>query len=196
VTLLEAPEPPSRLPSNSLLADSVARLASAATVEAVFAVKLAVELEVLLVLAVLLAEVASATAEAWLLLTLPIDIMTPIAAAGIRAIGRNSKNLTGDPHRRQVHLWRIRKTSRMHQQIRVSATVSCGIPDRGTRQGELASEPEKYQHRAIQTHDVFIIEASDLRPDLGFCDGCNFVDHETARACQAVSLIGRDGQSK
>jgi hypothetical protein len=31
--------------------------------------------------------------EAWLLLTLPIDIMVPIATAPIRAIGRGSKNL-------------------------------------------------------------------------------------------------------
>jgi hypothetical protein len=91
VTLLEAPEPTSRLPSNSLFADSVARLVSAATVEAVLAVELAVELEVLLVLAAALAGVAAATvfcadaaldalkrldtAEAWLLLMLPIDIM-------------------------------------------------------------------------------------------------------------------------
>jgi hypothetical protein len=42
------------------------------------AVELAVELE---------------TAEAWLLLTFPIDIMTLIATAGIRGIGRDSKNL-------------------------------------------------------------------------------------------------------
>jgi hypothetical protein len=79
VTLLEAPEPPSRLPSISLLADSVARLVSAATVEAVLAVKLAVELGL----------------KAWLLLTLPIDIMAPIATGGIRAIGQDSKNLRG-----------------------------------------------------------------------------------------------------
>ena len=59
-----------------------------------------------------------------------------------------------------------------------------------------ASEPQKYQHRAIQTHDVFIIQSSDLPSDLGFCDGCDFVDHKTARVCQAVSLIGDDGQSK
>jgi hypothetical protein len=77
VTLLEAPEPPSRLPSNSLLADSVARLVSAATVEAVLAVELTVALGT----------------EVWLLLTLPIDIMTPIATAGIRVIGRDSTNL-------------------------------------------------------------------------------------------------------
>jgi hypothetical protein len=75
VTLLEAPEPVSRLPSNSLLADSVARLVSAATVEAV------------------LAGVLAGVAEAWLLLTLPIDIMAPIAIAGIRGIGRCPKNL-------------------------------------------------------------------------------------------------------
>jgi hypothetical protein len=91
VTLLEAPEPPPRLPSNSLLADSVARLVSAATVEVMLAVKLVVELEVLLVFAAVLAGVAVATefaaeaaldalkrldtAEAWLLPTLPIDIM-------------------------------------------------------------------------------------------------------------------------
>lgn len=72
MTLPEAPEPTPRLPSNSLLADSVARLVSAATVEAVLAVTLAV--------------------EAWLLLMLPIDIMAPIATAGIRGIGRDSKN--------------------------------------------------------------------------------------------------------
>jgi hypothetical protein len=77
VTLLEAPEPPSRLVSNSLSPDSVARLVSAATVEVTLAVE--VELEVL-VLAPVLAEVAAA----WLLLILPIDIMTSIAAAGIR----------------------------------------------------------------------------------------------------------------
>ena len=94
MTLLEAPELPSRLPSNSLSPDSVARLVSAATVEATLAVKLTMELGVLPVLAGVLAEVAAATvpvaeaalealkrldrAEAWLLLlTLPIDIMTP-----------------------------------------------------------------------------------------------------------------------
>jgi len=82
VTLLEAPEPPSRLPSNSLLADSVARLVSAAIVEAML-------VEVLLVLAAVLAGVA----EAWLLLMPPIDIMAPIVTAGIRAIGRNLNNL-------------------------------------------------------------------------------------------------------
>ena len=77
MTLLEAPEPPSRPVSNSLSPDSVARLVSAATVEVTLAVE--VELEVL-VLAPVLAEVAAA----WLLLILPIDIMTSIAAAGIR----------------------------------------------------------------------------------------------------------------
>lgn len=75
--MLEAPEPPSRPVSNSLSPDSVARLVSAATVEVTLAVE--VELEVL-VLAPVLAEVAAA----WLLLILPIDIMTSIAAAGIR----------------------------------------------------------------------------------------------------------------
>jgi hypothetical protein len=95
VTLLEAPEPPSTLPSNSLLTDSAARLVSAATVEATLAVKPAVELVVPLALAAVLAEAAAATvfsaeaaldalkrvyrAEAWLLLMLPIDIMTPIS---------------------------------------------------------------------------------------------------------------------
>ena len=78
MTLLEAPELPSRLPSNSLLVDSVARLVSAATVEAVF-------VEVLLVLA----DVLTGVAEAWLLLTLPIDIIAPIVTVGIRGIGRN-----------------------------------------------------------------------------------------------------------
>jgi len=76
VTLLEAPEPPPRLPSNSLLADSVARLVSAATVEAMLAAGLAVELEVLLEPAAVLAGIAAAT-EAWLLPMLPIDIMGP-----------------------------------------------------------------------------------------------------------------------
>jgi hypothetical protein len=88
VTLLEAPEPPSRLPSNSLSPDSVARLVSATTIEATLAVELAVEFEVLPVLAVVLAGVAVAAVfaaeaaldalkrlyRAGLLLTLPIDI--------------------------------------------------------------------------------------------------------------------------
>jgi len=111
VTLLEAPEPPSRLPSNSLSPDSVARLVSAATIEATLAVEPAVEPEVLLVLAVVLAAVAAAAvlaaeaaldalkrlyrAEVWLLPTLPIDIMTSIVTARTRAIGRNSRNLSG-----------------------------------------------------------------------------------------------------
>ena len=89
MTLLEAPALPSRLPSNWLLADSVARLVSAATVEALLAVELAVELEMLLVLA------AAGVAAARLLLTLPIDIMIPIATAGIRDIGWESNNLSG-----------------------------------------------------------------------------------------------------
>ena len=72
VTLLEAPDPASRLPSNWLSADSLARLVSAATVETMLAVAPAVELE-LLVLAVV-PKVAGAT-----LLMLPIDIMVPIA---------------------------------------------------------------------------------------------------------------------
>jgi hypothetical protein len=96
VTLLEAPEPPSRVLSNSLLLDSVARLVSAAIDEATLAVELAVELEVLLVVAAIPAELAAVTvfaaeavldalkrlirAEAELLLTLPTDIMTPIVA--------------------------------------------------------------------------------------------------------------------
>lgn len=42
VTLLGAPEPPSRLPSSSLSVDSVARLVSAAMVEATFAAEPAV----------------------------------------------------------------------------------------------------------------------------------------------------------
>jgi len=58
--LLEAPDPPSRLPSNSLSPDSVTRLVSAATVEAKFSVEFAVELEVPLVLAPGLAAVAAA----------------------------------------------------------------------------------------------------------------------------------------
>jgi hypothetical protein len=49
------------------LADSVARLVSAATVEARLAVELALRLEVLLALA--------GVAAAWLLLMLPIDIL-------------------------------------------------------------------------------------------------------------------------
>jgi hypothetical protein len=109
VTLLGAPEAPFKLLSNSLSFDSVARLVSAATVEATFAIWLAAELEGLLAPAMV--AVAAATvfcaeaaldalkrldrAEAWLLLTLPIDIMPPIAAAGSIAIGRDSKNLSG-----------------------------------------------------------------------------------------------------
>jgi hypothetical protein len=96
VTLLEAPEPPSRLLSNSLSLDSVARLVSAAIDEATLAVELAVEFEVLLAVAAMPAEPAVVTvfaaeaaldalkrlirAEAELLLTLPTDIMAPIVA--------------------------------------------------------------------------------------------------------------------
>jgi hypothetical protein len=89
VTLLEAPDPPFRLPSNSLLADSVARLVSAAIVEAMLGDELAAELDVLLVIAGV-----PGVAAAWLLLTLPIDIMVPITTAGIRVVGRDSNNLS------------------------------------------------------------------------------------------------------
>jgi len=109
VTLVGAPEPPSMLPSNSLSADSVARLVSAATVEATLVVEPLVELALLLVL-VLAGPLAAATPlpapeaalyaprtlyrpEAWLLPTLPMDMMPPIGTAGARAIGRSWKNL-------------------------------------------------------------------------------------------------------
>ncbi|MGD0493437.1 MAG: hypothetical protein ABSC32_18020 [Steroidobacteraceae bacterium] len=88
MTLLDAPELPSKLLINSLSPVSVARLVSAATVDATL-------VEVLPAPAPALAEVAAATvfcaeaaldalkrldrAEAELLLTLPIDIITPIA---------------------------------------------------------------------------------------------------------------------
>lgn len=116
MTLLEAPEPPLRLASNSLLADSVARLVSAATVEAALGT-LAVELEALPGFAAALAAVAAITlfsaeaaldalkrldrAEAWLP-TLPIDIRSTLAAAGTRIIGRDSKNLRRILRRRCV----------------------------------------------------------------------------------------------
>jgi hypothetical protein len=63
------------------------------------AVEPAVELEALPVLAALM---AGDTAEAWLLPILPIDIMAPIAAAGIRGIGRDLQNLNSafGPRRR------------------------------------------------------------------------------------------------
>jgi len=51
VTLLEAPDPPSMLPSSWLFADAIARLASAAAADAGLAVELAAELEAPLVLA-------------------------------------------------------------------------------------------------------------------------------------------------
>lgn len=78
MTLLEAPESPPRLPSNSLFADSDARVVRATTVEALFAVTPGGEPD---------------TAGAWLLLTLAIVIMGLIATAGIRVIGQDSKNL-------------------------------------------------------------------------------------------------------
>jgi hypothetical protein len=61
VTLLEAPEPPPRLPSNSLSPASVARVVSAATVDATPVDKVTVELGVPPVLAAVPAEVAAAT---------------------------------------------------------------------------------------------------------------------------------------
>jgi hypothetical protein len=70
VTLLEAPELASRLPSNSLFADSVARLVSAASVDAMLDVELAVELDVLLVL-----PAVPGLDAIRLPLTLPIDMM-------------------------------------------------------------------------------------------------------------------------
>lgn len=82
MTLLEAPEPASRLPSNSLLADSVARFVSAATVEAMLAPEAAV------------AAVPAEVAAAGLLVTLPIDIIVPLATGGIRVVGRISQNLS------------------------------------------------------------------------------------------------------
>ena len=104
MTLFDAAEPPFRLPSNSLSPDSVTRLVNAATVEATLAVELALEFESLLAppaaaAAVVCAEAALDalkrlySAEVWLLPILPIDIMTSIATARIRAIGRKWHNL-------------------------------------------------------------------------------------------------------
>jgi hypothetical protein len=132
VTLLEAPDPPSRLPSNSLFADSVARLVSAATVEATLAVRPAFELAVLLALAAVLAEVAPAAAfsaeaaldalkrvyraEAWLPLTLPIDITTPILGdcnqgyrlefEGLEEVSLRTKDDNGRDHCSALSLFR------------------------------------------------------------------------------------------
>jgi hypothetical protein len=80
-TLLEAPEPPPMLPSNSLFVEATARLVSAAAVEAAVGVEaLAAELKAPL---------------SGLLPMLPIDIIIPNATPGIRAIGRPRKNLRG-----------------------------------------------------------------------------------------------------
>jgi hypothetical protein len=80
-TLLEAPEPPPMLPSNSLFVEAIARLLSAAAVEAAVGVEaLAPKLEAPL---------------GGLLPMLPIDIIIPNAALRIRAIGRPPKNLRG-----------------------------------------------------------------------------------------------------
>jgi hypothetical protein len=89
VTLLDAPEPPSRVPSNSLSPDSVARLVSAATVAARLAVELGLEV-LLAATPAALAAAAVFSADAALdalrrldradtcpLLMLPIDIMNP-----------------------------------------------------------------------------------------------------------------------
>jgi hypothetical protein len=73
VTLLDAPEPPPRPASNSLLADSVARLVSAATVEVRLAAEPVAELDPLPALVAVLGGFATA----WLLLMLPIDIIVP-----------------------------------------------------------------------------------------------------------------------
>ncbi len=91
VALVDAPEPPSRLPSNWLSADSVARLVSAATVDARLAVRFPAELALLLVLEAVLAEVARPAAG--LLLTLPIDTMTPVGTATVRVIGLGAEEL-------------------------------------------------------------------------------------------------------
>ena len=81
VTLLEAPEPPPMLPSNSLFVEAIARLASAAAVDAAVGVE------------ALAAELGAALSG--LLPMLPIDIIIPNATLGIRAIGRPRKNLRG-----------------------------------------------------------------------------------------------------
>jgi hypothetical protein len=100
VTLLDAPEPPFKLASNSLLPDAVARVVSAATVEATLAVELAATVAVLLAPAA--AGEAAFCAEAALaalkrldstddcpLPMLPIDIMFPSANPVILVIGRH-----------------------------------------------------------------------------------------------------------
>ncbi len=106
VTLLDALEPPFNPASNSLLPDSVAKVVSAATVEATLAVELAATLAVLLAplaedaaAAVFCAEAAPVALnrldnnEDCPLPMLPIDIMIPPADPGHRVIGRHSKNL-------------------------------------------------------------------------------------------------------
>lgn len=82
----------------------MARLVSAATVEARLAAEPAVEFDPLLEPASAAAVFSAAALDAlkrlyrdevWLLLTLPIDIVTPIAIARSRAIGRDLRNLRG-----------------------------------------------------------------------------------------------------
>jgi len=72
VILLEAPEPPYKLVSNSLFPDAVARLVKAETVDATLAGELDVP-----VVPVLDELERLDNAEDWLVPMLPIDIMSP-----------------------------------------------------------------------------------------------------------------------
>jgi hypothetical protein len=98
--LLEAPEPPSRLVSNSLSPDAVARLVRAATVDVTFDVEPALLLVLALAAAVCCAEAALDVlkrldrAELWPPVMPPIDIIisrSPTVRSGV--IGRESGDL-------------------------------------------------------------------------------------------------------
>jgi hypothetical protein len=150
--LLDVLALPCKPASNSLLPAAVARLVNAATVEATLVVEPGVELEVLPALALLGAAAAAALvaegaleefkrlerAEAWLLETPLIDIMTSLARnAGIRGIGGDSKNLSAD-------------SGAPHQLSRRSVviTISRGTPKRMGSQWPNPAETSRYELRA------------------------------------------------
>ena len=62
-------------------------------------------------------------------------------------------------------------------------------PTRPSTRRSRAGESQEYQYRAIQAHQILIVEPPDLRADPCFRHGGDFIDHQTRSNTEPVAFI-------
>ncbi len=54
------------------------------------------------------------------------------------------------------------------------------------------SQSKEYEHSLIEAQDILVVQASDMRTDLGFRDCGYLVHHEAAGDAQSIALVRLD----